>query len=157
MVDLNQIPDEELKKQGRAAIFQLLHKHIRERDNWAFLEDLMCNVVKPILPQIEREYLRDILAYLLSRGNISDEKRFTEIMMEALPDYEDEFMTLAQQFMKKGKAEGKAEGIDQNSRQIAARMLAKGQQPDFISEITGLPVAEIYQLNEECAEYALNA
>lgn len=142
LIDLTQISDDDLKKQGMAAGFQLLQKHIRDRENWQFLEDFLLNVVKPIAHEIGDEYLLDMLQYLTNRGKIDDRERFEQLVVETLPEYEGEFMSIAQQWKEQGK--------QQRDREIARRMLTKGQEPQFVSDMTGLPADEVEQLlNEE--------
>ena len=48
-----------------------------------------------------------------------------------------------------GREEGRAEGVKQNSFDIAKRMLEKGIDIETISELTGLTAEEVSRLKEE--------
>ena len=51
--------------------------------------------------------------------------------------------------LKVGREEGRAEGVKQNSFDIAKRMLEKGIDIETISELTGLTAEEVSSLKEE--------
>ena len=51
--------------------------------------------------------------------------------------------------LKVGREEGRAEGVKQNSFDIAKRMLQKGIDIETISELTGLTAEEVSRLKKE--------
>ena len=51
--------------------------------------------------------------------------------------------------LKVGREEGRAEGVKQNSFDIAERMLEKGIDIETISELTGLTEEEVSRLKKE--------
>ena len=58
-----------------------MQKHIRDRQNWQFLEDFLRNVIKPIAHEIDDQYWVDMLDYLMNRGKINDKERFEELVI----------------------------------------------------------------------------
>ena len=61
-------------------------------------------------------------------------------------------MKIAEWLIKKGKIEGKLEGIVQEKILIATRLLEKDSSQQFVAEITGLSLDEIQILTSETIE-----
>jgi predicted transposase/invertase (TIGR01784 family) len=151
LIDLTQISDEELKKQGLAASFQLLQKHIFERDNWDFVQQLL-HLIKPVAELLGDDLLLAMLNYMANYGKIDDKERFRRLVVEELPDYEEKLMSIAQQWREEGKQQGLQQGMQQmrqRDREIIQRMLAEKQKKSFISKITGLTEEEMDALLNE--------
>jgi predicted transposase/invertase (TIGR01784 family) len=145
LIDLTQVSDEELKKQGLAASFQLLQKHIFERDNWDFVQELL-HLIKPVAELLGDDLLLAMLNYMANYGNIDDKERFRWLVAEELPDYEDKFMSIAQQWKEEGKQQGIQQGMRQGMGKIVKHMHATGHSIDDISAMTGLSIDTIKQL-----------
>jgi len=63
-------------------------------------------------------------------------------LQEVPPMIEETIQEWKQQWKTEGRAEGRAEG----SQLIACRLLARGESPSSVAEITGLPLAEVERL-----------
>jgi len=148
LIDLTQVSDEEIKKQGMAASFQLLQKHIWEQGNWPFVEELL-NLIRPVAHLLGDDLLMAMLKYMANYGKIDDKARFEQLVVKELPGYEEKFMTIAQQWREEGKQQGMQQGMQEYQKVTARRMLAKGQKKGFISEITGLTIEEIEVLLDD--------
>lgn len=165
LIDVNQIPDNELAKQKWAALFQLMQKHSWERDLLPFLEKLLTGEI-----QLELHRYGDLfhlmLKYVIETGEISDKEKFFNLLTHALPEGEKEMTTLAQDWMNEGyqkgihagvelgkqegiqlgkqegmqlgKQEGKEEGEHEAKLVVAENMLKDGFDQDTIKRITGL-------------------
>jgi len=158
LIDVNQVPDEELAKQKWAAIFQLMQKHSRERDMLPFLEKLLKGELSLEIHQYG-DLLYLMVQYLAETGEISDKRKFIELLKQSLPEGEKEMTTLAQDWLQegyqkgmhvgieKGKLEGKLEGETSGEHKakiiVVKKMLAKGFTYDVIEQITGLSAKEI--------------
>ena len=155
LVDLTQIDDEELKKQGLAASFQLLHKHIFEQGNWDFVQELL-RLIKPVAHLLGDKLLLAILQYMANYGKIDDKERFRRLVVEELPDYEEKLMSIAQQWREEGKQQGLQQGMQQGmekQRQETIRQLLRSKKKaytfDDIADVIGLTPEEVDALLNE--------
>lgn len=155
LVDLTQVSDEALKKQGLAASFQLLHKHIWEQENWPFVQELL-HLIKPVAHLLGDKLLLAILQYMANYGKIDDKERFRRLVVEELPDFEEKFMSIAQQWREEGKQQGMQQGMQQgilrlkeNNKKIAKRMRSSGQSLDSIADMMDCSIEEVEQLLKE--------
>ncbi|WP_010597965.1 RpnC/YadD family protein [Rickettsiella massiliensis] len=66
-------------------------------------------------------------------------------------EYKQEFMsTLAPQIEQQGRQEGRREGEYDKALVIAKKMLNRGENQDYIKEMTGLSDQELRCLEETC-------
>ncbi len=55
-------------------------------------------------------------------------------------------MTLAEQLQQEDRNEGKLEGIQENTKEIAIKLLDEGSEIAFVHKITGLSIKKIEAL-----------
>lgn len=145
LLDLTVTPDEEIKTHRRAALLELVLKHIRTRDMLELARDIGMLMELWTLPLTQQ---RAMMFYILKTGRASDVPSF----IETLETYRggEQMATIAQELMQKGKekwlAEGLELGLEQGLEQgmkasalrIARQMLKSGMQPPQVQQMTDL-------------------
>lgn len=140
-IDLAHKSDQELQQHGAMGPIDLIFKHIFDPPSLDLTDQLF-----GYLEDTDSEIRQYGLQYILSRFDLDSQ----QLIEQALQHFDEELvMSAAQQLIDKGKEEGVQQGMYQNSRKIAKRMLARGQRPGFIKEITGLSLEEIRHLDDE--------
>ena len=87
-----------------------------------------------------------MLYYISQEGESKDFKRFYSALAEALPNYREDIMTLAQQLKQEGLQQGLQQGRHEEALTIARNMLADGMSPKAVQRLTGLPENEVIDL-----------
>lgn len=152
LIDIQQIPDEELRKYQWAGILEFVLKH-------RFLRDFLM-VADPLmqwLHQVEQmngyTYAKTVLKYIFDGLESRDAKAVVEIAKQYLSSkLEGEVMTLADQLRQEGYQQGIQQGIQQGEKQlylVAERLLAKGLSPVIVAETTGLSIAKIENIKAD--------
>ena len=90
----------------------------------------------------ERDLYEGHLNFVRLEGEVF-KKRFLEGMLKGLAEGE---LKGKAEGLAEGELKGKAEGLAEGKIEIAKKMLAKGQDPESIAEITGLTLDEITSL-----------
>jgi predicted transposase/invertase (TIGR01784 family) len=161
IVDVGQIPDEDLKQQAWVGALSMAMKYIRAADMTPFALDVLKILPDPDTPAA-KEMLQQLLAYVLSSGNIDDIDGFIEASAELPGPVRSEIVSFAEKIeargeargraegkaegIAKGKAEGIAEGEVKGQTRIALNLLKEGAEPAFVAKVTGLPVEEVGRL-----------
>jgi len=68
-------------------------------------------------------------------------------MLYAEYDPEVEMKVVREEALEEGREEGMEEGMEKEKLIIAKNLLEKGSTPEFVHEITGLPLEEIEEIN----------
>ena len=71
---------------------------------------------------------------------------------QIIPEEEELMMKLSSAYLKKQQEwqeEGFREGYQEVMREIAIKLLREGMAVDFIAKVTGLPIAQIHQLQKQ--------
>ncbi|MCL2894052.1 Rpn family recombination-promoting nuclease/putative transposase [Brenneria tiliae] len=159
LIDLTVTSDEEIKTHRRAALLELVQKHIRTRDMLELARDIGLLFERWQVPLRQKKAL---LYYIAQTGNTSRPADFIEIVAEPLSTDREEIMTIAQQLkqigfeegMQAGVIQGREQGIEQgmktSARQIARQLLLTGMAREQVQQITRLS-------DEEMAQLALSA
>lgn len=135
LIDITVIPDEELRTHKGIAILELIQKNIHKRDALEFIQDIALQMAKQLLTH---EQFNSLLYYISQEGESKDFKGFYSSLSEALPNFTEDIMTLAQQL--------KQEGRQEEAIAIAKNMLNDGMSPQATQKLTGLPEKEIMAL-----------
>ncbi|MBS4429909.1 Rpn family recombination-promoting nuclease/putative transposase [Pectobacterium punjabense] len=151
LIDLTVIPDEEIKTHRRAALLELVQKHIRTRDMLELAHDIGLlfehwNLSLPLR--------HALLLYVATVGNTSDIDRFIDSVAEPLSTHKEETMTIAQQLhqrgfeqgMQAGLQEGLQEGMKSSALNIARQLLQSGMEQELVQRVTQLSDEEMAQL-----------
>jgi predicted transposase/invertase (TIGR01784 family) len=161
LIDLTQLPDDEISQHKKAALLEVVMKHIRDKSFVQLLTQI--KQLLAVLDQAkEHDYVLIMLKYLLGCG----EAEKVEPMLAALSEYlnpmlRSEIMTIAQRLeqrgIEKGKQEGIQEGIEKGiekgiergiekgirleKQALAHRLMQKGLPLQTIAEVTELPLS----------------
>lgn len=150
LIDITVIPDEELRTHKGIAILELIQKNIHKRDALEFIQDIALQVAKQLLTH---EQFKSLLYYISQEGESKDFREFYSSLSEALPNYREDIMTLAQQLKQEGLEQGLEQGLKKGLEEgehriatIAKKLLAEGRSPLGIQKLTGLSEKEIMAL-----------
>lgn len=149
LIDITQIPDEEIMQHRRVAMLELLQKHIRERDMLVLQEQLVSLLA---LGYTGGAQLKTLINYLLQAGNTGNPTAFLQALASRVPDnlHKETLMNIAQYLreegMTKGMAQGRAEGIQHEAMRIARVMLENGIAPEMVIKLTGLAPEVVEQV-----------
>lgn len=172
VVNVHDIPDDELKKKVWAGILQFFMKHIHERDllkRWYEVADLLPELAKM---NIGIDYLELILTYTLIKIEKSDKIELEKILKSRLNTEQGEKLMTSlahhwkeegvqqgmQQGMQIGRNEGmqigeakglsigRNEGKHERTIEVAKNMYNAGSDISFISKVTGLSISELNKL-----------
>jgi len=111
--------------------------------------------MKKIQNQNGQSLIEAVLTYILAKAQIDNEEAFFKLIkLELSEELGEKTMTIAEKLIEKGKVEGKVEGkiegkkegIEENTLQIAKRLLLENMDLSFIAKVTGLSQLQIQQL-----------
>jgi recombination-promoting nuclease RpnB len=145
LVELNQIPDQELRHSLWAGVMSLAMKHIYDRDIIPALSSFI-----DMLKRIEHEHAGDdfiisLLYYLHERGAIRDEDQFHELIAMQLPlESGEKIMTLGQLNRQRGRYEERM--------RIARKLLHSKMKPEDIIALTDLTEKELINLETQICD-----
>lgn len=169
LVDVKTIPDEELREYLWGGISQFVLKHAFTRDFSRLLNLLFSwmHHLELIAEGGSYEFLRVVIEYLINQSEGDPDLIIQAAQQHLKPKLGGEAMTAGEQLRQRGFQEGyqKAmtageqlrqkdlqqglqQGFEQTRRQIALKMLNRGDNIVAISELTGLSEAEILNLKE---------
>lgn len=155
LIDLNTIPDEEIRQREWSCLLEMLLKHIRVRDIMTYLEQLS-GVFSNLLKAQADNYVMSMLKYLIVKADIKDREKFLFWVTENLPPkLEKQAMTLAQQWEKDGYQKGMQQGVQQGMQQgtlAGERAILKRQ---FIRRFGSLSPRDIEKIENANAETLL--
>jgi predicted transposase/invertase (TIGR01784 family) len=126
LIDLNHIPDQELRERYWAGIMQFIFKHIHERDFLPYLKD-----ITGLLQIVEREggieYILTITKYIMVSGQADDEEVVRLLKSELSQPTGEKIMTIAEQLIQKGDTRGFTRGVDIGRAEGRAQGRAEGR------------------------------
>jgi len=148
VINVHDIPDDELKKKAWAGILQFFMKHIHERDllkRWYEVADLLPEFAKL---NIGIDYLELILTYTLIKIEKSDKMELEKMLKSRLNTEQGEKLmtSLAHHWKDEGRDEGIQIGKNIGKIEIAKNMYNAGSDIAFISKVTGLSIQELNDL-----------
>jgi len=138
LIDLSQIPDDEIKQHGRVAVLEMVQKHIHDRDLMSFAYDFisLLNQIK-----IAQNLYNPLLEYIITTGESKNFKGFLEMVIKESinNEYRGDAMTIAQCLQNEAASEAKFE--------IARNLLKMGMTDEMVAQATELPRAKIQELH----------
>lgn len=154
LIDITIIPDEELRTHKGIAILELIQKNIHKRDALEFVKDIVLQAAKHLLTP---DQFNSLLYYISQEGDSKNFEQFYSILAEALPNYREDIMTLAQRLEQKGLEQGLEQGLKKGLEEgehrkniaitaIAKKLLDEGRSPGAVQKLTGLSQREIMAL-----------
>lgn len=169
LIDVTEIPDDQLIQHRRVAMLELLQKHIRQRD----LMDISEQLVRILsLGYTTRRQFKTLLNYMLQAGNAADPVAFLRKLAQKTPlkPHKETLMNIAhfleergrkegvlqgmkagiEKGLRKGRQEGRNEGRHQGrqeaTQRIAQAMLDDGLEPSQVAKLTGLSLRQLAKL-----------
>lgn len=155
LVNVHEIPDEELKKRTWSGILDFFMKHINERELLNRWQEIAYMLPEIINVNIGYDYIEMLLCYTLTKIDQSDKMKLEKLLTSKLSQETGAKImgSLAHHWEQIGEARGEAKGIQIGKIEVAKKMLAKGSDPAFISTITGLDENFILSLTNSKATY----
>ncbi|BFD46787.1 MAG: Rpn family recombination-promoting nuclease/putative transposase [Rickettsia endosymbiont of Sergentomyia squamirostris] len=144
IVNVNDIPDEQLKQRVWSGIFEFFAKHIRERDllrRWQEIAYMLPELVKV---SIGYNYIELLLCYTLTRINKEDKLELEKLLTSKLNQETGTRLmgSLAQHWEQIGEARGEARG----EAKLIRMLMRKGSSVKEIATMTDLPISKINEL-----------
>ena len=156
LVNVHNIPDEELKTKVWAGTMQFFMKHIYKRDLAAKWQEIADNLPKIAEVSAGYDFIEILLSYTLPSIEKEDKILLQDTLNKKLGKEKGEHLmtSLAQQWYNegiaegasKGKLEGLNEGIFAGRIEIARNLLAQNMDINSISAVTSLPIDQIQKL-----------
>ena len=139
LIDVTQIPDEELLKHGLSAPFELLQEHIFQRDMWSAINLLFeHDFFVQLEMTVGSQYMLHIVKYVVERGNLTNPDAFIKRLTDDLPGEREDIMTIAEQLINRGVQQGMQQGVLEGKLEVAHLLHSKGYALSAITELTGL-------------------
>lgn len=155
LVNVHDIPDEELKKKVWAGTMSFFMKHIHERDLAKKWQEIADNLPKITEVSIGYDFIEILLSYTLPNIEKEDKILLQDTLNKKLGKEKGEHLmtSLAQHWydegltegVSKGKLEGVAEGIIKGKIEIAKNLLSQ-MDINTISAVTNLSIDQIQKL-----------
>ncbi len=145
LIDITIIPDEELCQHDGLGILELVQKNIHRRDALEFVKDIALQVARQFLTH---EQFNSLLYYMSQEGESKNFEQFYLSLAEALPNYREDIMTLAQQLEQKGLQQGLQQGHEKARHEMAKNLLAEGFSLDVVKKVTQLPDLDLSELEK---------
>lgn len=155
LIDMNAIEDQEIRQYKWAGIMEFFTKHIFVRDILPYIKEMLEHM-RRLEEKGGEDYIIRTIRYLCTAANIPNQKEFVETIREGLIKPGEDIMTFEQfcinEGMQKGMQEGRQEGRHQSKQEIAEKLLIRGHSTAEISDITGLSIPEIMNLQTTVEE-----
>ena len=149
LIDVNQVKDDELKRQQLLGIMTGALKYSRDRDIGSYLEWLSENMDSVDLSQhLTLDFFITMLNYLLKNGNVIDVKQLIKVGQQMPEPVRGEFMTAAEKL----RAWGEETGIEKGRKEVAISLLKDGAEPKFAARITKIELTEKLKLQAQLDE-----
>ena len=167
LIDLTVMPENEIMSHKRAALLEMLQKHIFVANIMEHIESIkaVLNLVRNY-PDLQSS-LSPVIYYLYKEANTSNRSDFIDTLTKNSSPYQESAMTAAEyliaegiergiqrgveQGMQQGIEQGMQQGIEQGMQQgyyeaqlkIAYKLEQKSMDRAFIEKITGIDLAKI--------------
>ncbi len=149
LIDVTQISDAALKKHGTAALFELMQKHIYERNMGEFLQELLQGgLIQLVSRETNGEYLGHVIKYVVNQSEIQDVKGFFAELTKALPHEEEKIMTIAEQLIQQGMQQGMQLG----AAKIVQNLYRTLKNEEKVAELSHLSLQEVRDILKKTEE-----
>ena len=150
LIDVNQIPDEQLLTDNIADLLALALKHGRDQD----VSDILLSISIATYNidfnnDFRLQFIEMVAAYLLSVGQITNKQQFRDKVTKLPTPMRGKIMTYAEEMRAEGKQEGKLEGEIKGKEDVAVNLLKLNLNESIIAESTNLSGERIRELKEQ--------
>jgi predicted transposase/invertase (TIGR01784 family) len=143
LIDLQQIPDEELTKRPWAGLFQLVTKYVKRRNFLKKLDDSGGKLLKLIVVENNgKAFLVNVVRYVLTVVDKSGKVELENVLKKHLNQGNEIMGNVAQELIQ----EGISQGAHQKEQEIAKNLLKMGIPAADVARATGLSVSEVEKL-----------
>jgi predicted transposase/invertase (TIGR01784 family) len=151
LIDVNQVQDDEVKKQQLLGIMTGALKHSRDADIGNYIIWLLENLQTiDLTDQLTLQFIRTALIYMFGVGNIKNPEQLIKDAQRLPEPVRGEIMTAAEKFQAMGEERGLKKGheigLEKGLATVAINLLNEGAEPRFVERITGLELAFILEL-----------
>jgi predicted transposase/invertase (TIGR01784 family) len=151
LVDVTAMPDNQIMTHRRAALLELIQKHIRSRDMLELSGDIARLLNEWALPH---EQFQSLMYYIAESGNTSNAGQFLRNIALKATECREDVMTIAEQLKAQGMQIGMQQGILLGAQQgeknaavkIARQLIAQGIDRSVIKLSTDLTDQELNNL-----------
>ncbi|PCH57216.1 MAG: hypothetical protein COC15_01600 [Legionellales bacterium] len=148
LIDLTQKSEEELHKQGYAALMQYALKVVYVRDIVKELEEYV--IIKSEFEYYDKDQKLTFIGYLIYRADSEDTKGVLEVFEPHLTaDEKEDAMTIAQRLRQEGRQEGEHTGFEKGIARVVANMLSEKFSATDIAKSTGMDISDIKRMRSD--------
>ena len=141
LVDLNLIDDSEIAQHGLIAPLEFaLKKAYKKRLSLAEIKLLTLMIATQYTEKSLPEPALVVLNYIITTLDF-DDRKFIEVLQEALPQFGNDVMSIAERLEQRGAAE--------NARQMAIGFINEGFDIKAVSKVSGLSLTELKKLMKD--------
>lgn len=146
LIDIGQIPDDELKKQKLIGVIQGALKHSRAKNPEYYIAQLLQQLAAlDFNSQRELQLVAELITnYLFSVATSIDIQKIIDAGKKVPQPLRGEYMTIAEQL--------EARGIEKGAKLIATKMIKIGLSNEVITQTTDLTTEEIIELRQNAGE-----
>lgn len=150
LIDVGQIPDEELRQRVWSGVMELIQKYVFAREILLHLESII-----PLIQALEtlrsEGLITKAVRYTLYGAKMDDPEPVVNLFKNHLSrEVGEEAMTIAEKLeqrgMEKGMQQGMQEGRAANQAEVARNLLSEGTNPSFVAHVTGLSLDQVEAL-----------
>ncbi len=141
LIDLTIIEDTSILQHERAALLEMIQRHIFSRDimiHLPFIKKAL--VIASHYPDLH-EPVKSMLYYLIKTADYPDGSTFIHELINDHSPYQEDIMTIAEQLKQIGREEGMKKGMENGlnlaREEIIQKMLAAGLSKEMIEKILG--------------------
>jgi predicted transposase/invertase (TIGR01784 family) len=146
LVDLTVTPDEVIAQHHKAALMELLEKHIRLKDILPVITFIKQHQLLLKVLNQPGNYVEFVLKYVLDKNESSNPEQVVTNFIEQIPTKRSDIMTIADGLIQKGVQQGMQQGVQQEKVCIAHNLLREGIDVHLIAKTTGLTEEDIIML-----------
>ena len=155
LLDLTITDDNEILQHRKAALMELVTKHIRTKEFIEVIPQIIEALQLVHELGIDHSLVDSIVVYMMQARDDKEIKELSKQVKDSAPYYKDTIMTYAESVKKEGvkigiklgKQEGLQLGEQKAQFEIAKKMLATGMDQRTIAEITNLSIEQLKTLH----------
>ena len=152
LVDLQSMPDDDIKKKEHLGMLEFFLKHIRDRDIIKLWKEFFESFEDVILLDKQNGYIyiKSFLYYSDAKLENDKKEELTKVILNSLPKEDGEHImyTIADGYIDQGIEKGIAIGKAERDTEIVKSLLSKNIDHNIISSATGLSLGEILKLSK---------
>lgn len=139
LLDLTITDDNELLQHRKAALMEMVTKHIRAKEFVTVIPHIIQALQLAHELGIDHSLVDSVVVYMMQARENKEIKELSKQVKDNAPYYEDTIMTYAESMKKEGEKRAQQE--------IAKKLLANGMDPRSVAEITNLSLTQIKTLH----------